>query len=169
MLETMLQPSETPRPHPSGPVLVLCDICFSMIGKVDPSDLHLPLTGAMFKSQDEKHGYPPPFNPLATWQFFKCPHGQHRPFVKSDEITILENGKTMVVVVRKREDPALQESVQSSGTQNTVSPPLQNGPDCERQPEQCGESTQGRGNGAGQEKRPFISHFKRKNRKRGRR
>lgn len=65
---------------------VQCQICFEWIAEVSKSDLSYPTTGAMFKSIDSHHGYPDPFPHNLTWEDFKCPYGQHRPFIKDNEI-----------------------------------------------------------------------------------
>lgn len=43
-------------------------------------DVKTPLIGAMFTSIDEKHGFPPPWSPVVSWQYMYCPMCQKRPF-----------------------------------------------------------------------------------------
>jgi hypothetical protein len=75
---------------------LICEICREPIGRFDPEAITLPLKGEMFKPLDDVHGYPPPFNGGATWEYFHCIRDQHpeaekrhRPIV--DQAKILTN------------------------------------------------------------------------------
>jgi hypothetical protein len=65
---------------------VRCDICFETIAEVSRSFLSFPMTGAMFKSPDPHHGFSDPFPTSAHWDDFRCPYGNHRPFINIDSI-----------------------------------------------------------------------------------
>ncbi|MCG7852444.1 MAG: hypothetical protein MIO92_07965 [Methanosarcinaceae archaeon] len=72
---------------------LMCCICREQIGRFDPEDVKLPLLGSMFKPIDDIHGYPPPFDPNATYDFFHCFRDanpdktrRHRPFPSPDAI-----------------------------------------------------------------------------------
>lgn len=69
-------------------VAVYCSICKEKIATARLGDLRLPMTGSMFLSQDEYHGYPPPFDPSAEWEWMRCPHCRFRPFIGQDRIEI---------------------------------------------------------------------------------
>jgi len=72
---------------------LICWICREQIGRFDTDDITLPLKGSMFKPIDDIHGYPPPFDAKATWNYFHClrdanpdPTARHRPFPHRDTI-----------------------------------------------------------------------------------
>lgn len=72
---------------------LICHICREQIGRFDPDDIKLPLVGHMFKAIDDIHGYPPPFDAKATWNYFHCLRdnnpdktARHRPFPAPDTI-----------------------------------------------------------------------------------
>ena len=72
---------------------LICCICREQIGRFDPDDIKLPLEGHMFKPIDDIHGYPPPFDPKADWNYFHClrdnnpdKSARHRPFPHRDTI-----------------------------------------------------------------------------------
>ena len=72
---------------------LICCICREQIGRFDPDDIKLPLEGHMFKPIDDIHGYPPPFDAKATWNYFHCLRdnnpdktARHRPFPHRDTI-----------------------------------------------------------------------------------
>lgn len=70
---------------------VICQICAERIGSFDAKDLTIPLRGAMFGSSDILHGFPPPFDPEAEWEDFRCPYCRTRPFIERDEV-LTEDG-----------------------------------------------------------------------------
>lgn len=65
---------------------VQCEICFEWIAIIEKGFFSYPMTGAMFQSIDPHHGFPPPFPTSATWEDFRCPYGQHRPFIRQDSV-----------------------------------------------------------------------------------
>lgn len=72
---------------------LMCCICREQIGRFNPEDVVTPLLGSMFKPIDDIHGYPPPFDPNATWDYFHCLRDanpdktrRHRPFPSPDAI-----------------------------------------------------------------------------------
>lgn len=60
---------------------VKCEICNEWIGAIALPSLKTPMAGEMFGSPDPAHGVPAPFYPDATWEFFRCPYGPHRPIL----------------------------------------------------------------------------------------
>jgi hypothetical protein len=87
---------------------VKCEICFEFIAEVSRSFLSYPMTGAMFKSPDTHHGVEPPFLVQQTWEDFRCPYGNHRPFIKDDEI---QTDEGLISVKIKREDLSTERTV----------------------------------------------------------
>jgi hypothetical protein len=99
---------------------VRCQICFEWISEASRSFLSYPMTGAMFKSPDTHHGVEPPFLVQQTWEDFRCPYGNHRPFIKDDEIqtdegliTLPRDGSSLVYKKPeiKREDISTERTV----------------------------------------------------------
>jgi len=69
-------------------VAVYCSICKEKIATARKEDLRPPMMGSMFLSQDEHHGYLPPFDPSAEWEWMRCPHCRWRPFPFPDRLEI---------------------------------------------------------------------------------
>jgi hypothetical protein len=69
-------------------VAVYCSICKEKIATAKKEDLRPPMMGSMFLSQDEFHGYLPPFAPGLEWEWMKCPHCRWRPFPFPDRLEI---------------------------------------------------------------------------------
>jgi hypothetical protein len=61
-----------------------CQICDEIIATFDSQRMALPLTGKMFQAKEE--GYDYPFYPDIVWELFKCPFGNHQPFLVTDEM-----------------------------------------------------------------------------------
>jgi len=74
-------------PEMPDKVVISCDICKQNIATAKLLDLKIPLTGAMFESVDEKHGFPRPFNVVATWVDLRCPVCFNRPFISGEKIS----------------------------------------------------------------------------------
>ncbi len=83
---------------------VQCEICGETIAEIDRLTIHTPLRGHMFASPDPFHGVEPPFADDLDWEFMRCPHGPHRPFLADDPdnhiILILENNEPLHVYSR---------------------------------------------------------------------
>lgn len=73
---------------PDTIVDVYCEICEERIATARIGDLRYPMTGEMYLSPDEHHGYPAPFAPGAEWEYMRCPHCNYRPFLCEDRIHI---------------------------------------------------------------------------------
>ena len=67
---------------------LVCEICYSAIGRFEPAELHQPLTGAMFTSIRPRREVPPPFAPSLDWEHMRCPMCNHRPFLRRDQVMI---------------------------------------------------------------------------------
>lgn len=65
---------------------LVCEICYSAIGRFEPAELHQPLTGAMFGSVRPRREVPPPFDPSLSWEHMRCPMCHHRPFLRRDRV-----------------------------------------------------------------------------------
>jgi hypothetical protein len=65
---------------------IYCEICFERIATADTEGLSLPITGAMFGSPDQLHGVPAPFPAEVSWEFMRCPYGNHRPIIEEAKI-----------------------------------------------------------------------------------
>jgi hypothetical protein len=85
---------------PDTIVDVYCEICEERIAQVRVGDLQYPMTGGMFLSPDEHHGYPAPFEPSTEWEYMRCPHCRFRPFLQDDRI----NAGDCFVYARKHDD-----------------------------------------------------------------
>jgi len=69
-------------------LIVKCELCDEIISKTTEEALSFPMTGAMFQSPDPEHGIPAPFDPILSWEDFRCPHGRtHRPFISQEVIS----------------------------------------------------------------------------------
>jgi len=69
-------------------LIVKCDLCGEVIAKTTEEALSFPMTGAMFKSPDQDHGIPDPFDVSLSWEELRCPYGRtHRPFISQDAIS----------------------------------------------------------------------------------
>ena len=67
---------------------LVCEICYSAIGRFEPAELHQPLTGAMFSSVRPRREVPAPFAPSLDWEHMRCPLCNHRPFLRRDQVMI---------------------------------------------------------------------------------
>jgi hypothetical protein len=65
---------------------LVCEICYSAIGRCEPAELRQPLTGAMFTSVRPRREVPPPFAPSLDWEHMRCPMCNHRPFLRRDRV-----------------------------------------------------------------------------------
>ena len=74
---------------------VICEICNEFIAQVEPGDVSVPMTGSMFKTPDDFHGYDPPFLPDTTWEDMKCGYCNQRPFTERDGFLTDEGYKTI--------------------------------------------------------------------------
>ena len=90
---------------------VFCETCNGEYGirtgpvaLVDTDELSLPLMGSMFKSIDEAHGYPAPFNPRAEWEHLNCPTCGFRAIKHKDRV-LTKNGH---YVVGSKEIPGVE-------------------------------------------------------------
>lgn len=59
---------------------LICDKCNYAIATID-KNIKMPVQGSMFTSKDPKHGFPPPWSPVAVPEFMYCPMCNKRPFV----------------------------------------------------------------------------------------
>ena len=73
---------------PDITVDVYCEICEERIATARIGDLCHPMTGEMFLSPDEFHGFPAPFEPGMEWEYMRCPHCNYRPFLCEDRINV---------------------------------------------------------------------------------
>lgn len=58
-------------------MILRCRLCHSSIAAFDPTDLRLPLLGAMFGPLEP--GFPPPFDPDVPFAQARCPYCHHHP------------------------------------------------------------------------------------------
>lgn len=79
----MVAAQELPKDH----AILQCEICRSSIGIFKPDELATPINASMFKSIDEFHKFPPPFQVekdgrgnYLGWQNFFCPYCRNIPF-----------------------------------------------------------------------------------------
>jgi hypothetical protein len=84
-----------------------CQICFEWIATVSKT-LAYPMNGMMFTSVDPHHGFPAPFPDSATWEYMRCPYGNHRPMIKDDEI---QTDEGLISAKIKREDFSTERTV----------------------------------------------------------
>jgi hypothetical protein len=84
MSHQMQQDAEVPLKTAEPPELdiqvVVCEVCFEVIGKIDMSTFKPPIHGSMFLAKDKKHGYPKPFHESLAWEDLRCPMCRTRPF-----------------------------------------------------------------------------------------
>lgn len=52
-------------------MVLVCEMCGTHLGTIEPEALAMPLTGAMFGPLGP--GFAPPFDPAAAWEFLLCP------------------------------------------------------------------------------------------------
>ena len=78
-------------------VQIICQICKEHIANADTDALALPLKGEMFESKDPVHGFPPPFEDGAEWEYMECPWGPHRPFIEPNKV-LTDQG--LIILVR---------------------------------------------------------------------
>lgn len=65
---------------------IFCEVCGEKIATADMHTLQIPLKGSQFLSPDAWHGYPPPFEPGATWEEMRCPYCRRRPFLSETAV-----------------------------------------------------------------------------------
>jgi len=65
---------------------IYCEICGEKIATADMHTLRHPLKGSQFLTPDSWHGYPPPFDPGATWEEMRCPYCRRRPFLSATAV-----------------------------------------------------------------------------------
>jgi len=58
-------------------MILRCRLCHAAIAAFDPTDLTPPLTGAVFGPLEP--GFPPPFDPEASFDDARCPYCRHHP------------------------------------------------------------------------------------------
>ena len=64
----------------SGDIRISSD---TLIARVDPESVSLPLYGSMFGSVNPDRGIPPPWHPTLTWEVMSCPRNPlHLPWLE---------------------------------------------------------------------------------------
>ncbi len=58
-------------------MILRCRLCHAAIAAFDPADLRPPLLGAVFGPLEP--GFPPPFDPEASFEHARCPYCRHHP------------------------------------------------------------------------------------------